>query len=328
MPFDLAYNTDWFGRGRLTPATTEPAMPPRLLAQVRRRGFAMPLAVAMAMTAPAAHANAGATVRHWAPPGISTPMFESHGAFDPRRGDFYFVRSSPAFKGWRIMTSHCGKDGWSTPVDAGFAGDGVEADPFFTPDGRWLYFISNRSTDGIRHQDLDIWRVQRDADGHWGEPQRLPAPVNSRAQEWFPRPAADGWLYFGSGRPGGRGRTDIWRARRDAGGDWRVENLGPAVNTADDEYEALPSPDGRRLVVMASDGLYLSLRGNDGRWGPRHKLGPEVDANGSEIGAAFSPSGRSLLFARDTRGPLSGEFFVWQPGGAEDWPPACPAAGR
>lgn len=300
-------------------------MPPSAHGKTRRRGFAALLAAAGAAACLAALAAAPGTVRHWAPPGISTVMFESHGAFDPRHGDFYFVRSSPEFKGWRIMVSHCGKDGWGTPVDASFAGDGVEADPFLTPGGRQLYFISNRSTDGARHRDLDIWRVERDADDRWGEPRRLPAPVNSRAQEWFPRPAADGWLYFGSGRPGGLGRTDIWRARQDAAGHWRVENLGSAINTAGDEYEALPSPDGKRLVVMASDGLYLSRRQPDGQWGPKHKLGPEVNANGSEIGAAFSPSGKSLLFARDTKGPLSGEFFVWQPEGAEDWPPSCPA---
>jgi Tol biopolymer transport system component len=250
-------------------------------------------------------------------------LFESHGAFDPAAGDFYFIRSSREFRGWRIMVSHCGAGGWETPVDASFAGDGVEADPFVTPDGSWLYFISTRSTDGVRRKDLDIWRVGRLA-GHWGIPQRLPEPVNSTGYEWFPRPAPDGWLYFGSDRPGGLGKTDIWRARQDAHGRWQVENLGPAINSAGDEYEPLPSPDGGRLVVMADGGLYQSMR-KGGRWQPKVKLGPQVNVNGSEIGAAFSPSGKSLLFARDTKGPKSGEFFLWQPGEKEAWPPDCPA---
>jgi len=46
--------------------------------------------------------------------------------------------------------------------------------------------------------------------------------------------------------------------------------------------------------------------------------------NGSEIGALFSPSGHSLMFARDTGEPLSGEFFIWRLDGHEAWPPACP----
>ncbi len=37
------------------------------------------------------------------------------------------------------------------------------------------------------------------------------------------------------------------------------------------------------------------------------KLPAAVNVNGTEIGAVFSPSGKSLLFARDTKGPDSGE---------------------
>lgn len=275
----------------------------------------------------ASSATATEQVHAWAPPRIASELFESHGAFDPAHDDFYFVRSTPDFTGWRIMVSHCDADGWGTPTDASFAGDGVEADPFITADGKHLYFISSRSTDGQKHKDLDIWEVDRGSNGRWSEPRRLPEPVNSRGQEWFPRPAVDGWLYFGSNRPGGLGKTDIWRAREDSQGRWRVENLGKAINTPGDEYEPLPSPDGQRLIVMADGGLYQSRRKGDG-WTPRSSLGPAVNVNGSEIGAAFSPSGKSLLFSRDTKGPRSGEFFVWQADGTEDWPPACPRGKR
>jgi hypothetical protein len=262
-------------------------------------------------------------VEPWQPKGISSAQFESHPAFDPLNGDFYFVRSAPDFTGWRILVSHCGPRGWSTPEAAPFAGDGVEADPFFTNEGRTLYFISTRSTDGVHKRDLDIWRVDRSADGKWREPVRLPEPVNSSAQEWFPRPGPGGWLYFGSGRPGGLGRTDIWRAKQDDRGKWTVENAGPALNSPADEYEPLPSADGQKMILMAIDGLYESHRDGDG-WAPRRKLDPPVNVNGSEIGALFSPSGRSLLFARDLKGTLSGELFVWHIQGREDWPPSCP----
>ncbi len=272
-----------------------------------------------------AAAAAMADVVPWKPVRISSPLFESHAAFDPRGGDLYFVRSARDFSGWRILMSHCGADGWSEPAPPAFAGDGVEADPWFTPDGKALYFISTRSTDGVHApKNLDIWRVERDAAGHWGTPVRLPAPVNSSAAEWFPRLGSDGWLYFGSSRPGGHGKNDIWRARQDKSGKWSAEDLGDAINTADDEYEPLPSPDGKRLVVMAADGLYESSSDGKGGWTPKKKFGPEVDANGTEIGAAFSPSGRSMLFARDTQGTDSGEFFLQRGSPPEDWPPACP----
>jgi len=258
----------------------------------------------------------------WAPAGIASPQFESHAAFDPLNGDFYFVRSRPDFSGWRILVSHCGPAGWTPSADAPFAGDGVEADPGFAEGGQALWFISTRSTDGIHRTDLDIWTVRRGADGAWGVPERLPEPVNSTGAEWFPRWAPDGWLYFGSSRPGGLGRNDIWRARRREDGSWMVENAGPAINSAGDEYEPLISADGRRMLLAAGDGYYES-RYENGRWTPRVRLGPEVNVNGTEIGAVFSPSGRSFLFSRDLGPGRSGEFLVVgapEPG----WPPACP----
>jgi WD40 repeat protein len=270
---------------------------------------------------------AGADVRPWKPAGISSSKFESHAAFDPRTGDLYFVRSSPQFTGWRILVSRCTPTGWSKPEPVAFAGDGVEADPYFTSDGRSLYFISTRSVDGVKQQDLDIWRVERDDAGSWEAPTRLPEPINSPGAEWFPRPGADGWLYFGSDRPGGLGGNDLWRARPDSTAGWRVENLGAAVNTPGDEYEPLPHPDGQRMIFMADGGLYRTHRTKTG-WAPRTKLGPAVNRNGSEIGAVYSPSGRSLLFSRDTKGPDSGEFFVWYEHGREAWPPDCPVRAR
>ncbi|MEO7756349.1 MAG: hypothetical protein ABIS07_07205, partial [Dokdonella sp.] len=274
--------------------------------------------------ATAAESVSAYRVESWVPKGISSPQFESHGAFDPVSRDFYFVRSSPTFEGWRILSSHCAARGWSEPKPVAFAGDGVEADPWFTADGNTLYFISTRSTDGIKRKDLDIWRVDRATNGAWKTPQRLPAPVNSNGSEWFPRPAKDGWLYFGSDRPGGFGKTDIWRARAGSDGVWVAENAGPAINSAGDEYEPLPSPDGTRMIMMADGGLWEMKHAGDA-WSPRRQLPAPVNVNGSEIGAHFSPSGRSLLFSRDLKGVLSGEFFVWHIEGDEAWPPACPA---
>ncbi len=250
-------------------------------------------------------------------------MFESHAAFDPLNGDLWFVRSTPEFKGWYLLTSRCGKDGWSPPERPSFAADGLEADPWFTPDGHSLYFISNRSTDGIHRKDLDIWKVDRDANGRWGTPLRLPTPVNSDGNEWFPRVAADGWLYFGSKRAGNIGITDIHRAKSDAAGRWQVENLGPNINWAgQQQYEAALSPDSTYMVIATGDGLYESQL-VDGAWTPRAKLSAPINLNETEIGPLFSPSGKSLLFSRDTKGPLSGEFFVWHIHLEQAWPPRC-----
>jgi hypothetical protein len=90
-----------------------------------------------------------------------------------------------------------------------------------------------------------------------------------------------------------------------------------------DEYEPLPSPDGKLLILNADSGMYVSSLAGGG-WSARTLLGSAINVNGSEIGALFSPSGHSLMFARDTGEPLSGEFFIWRIEGREPWPPTCP----
>jgi hypothetical protein len=256
----------------------------------------------------------------WTPARIASTKFESHAAFDPVTHEFYFVRSNPDFLGWRLFVTHCTRHGWSKPKPPAFAGDGVEADPWFTPDGKSLYFISTRSSDGVFRADLDIWVTDRIEGNRWQSPRRLPAPVNSEAQEWFPRLASDGWLYFGSARPGGFGKNDIWRAQRE-GDDWRVENAGPAFNTAGQEYEVEFSPDGTQAILMADDRFHV-LTWADGAWQPRQLFATIVNA-GEVIGAKYSPSGRSLLYSRDLHDARSGEFFIWRIQGEESWPPDC-----
>src|SRR3546814_20444319 len=56
----------------------------------------------------------------------------------------------------------------------------IEADPAITHDGKRLYFISSRHAP--EKEDFDIWYVDRAEEG-WGQPVRLPAPVNTTNSE-------------------------------------------------------------------------------------------------------------------------------------------------
>lgn len=287
-----------------------------------RASFLCLLAFGFAATA----AQAAPKVEHWDLPGISSPMWESHPAIDPLTGDLWFVRSDKNFSGWQIRVSHCEKGRWSTPKATPFARAGLEADPYFTPDGRTLYFISTRATGAGVSAMLDIWVVHRDASGRWGSPEQLPAPVNSAQAEWFPRPAPDGWLYFGSRRAGGLGKDDIWRARRNAQGAWTVENAGAGLNSADAEYEFQPAPDGEWGILATEKGLYRIEKSAKG-WQRREKFGPQINVDQSGIGPMIAPSGKAFIFSRDAGGDHSGELFVARLDNSANWPPVC-GAGR
>jgi Tol biopolymer transport system component len=172
--------------------------------------------------------------------------------------------------------------------------------------------------------DLDIWIVDRDARGKWGEPGRMPEPVNSPGSELLPRPQIDGSLIFGSDRAGGLGGGDIYLARRDGGG-WRIENLGAPVNTAANEYEAELSRDGRLLIVVADRGdrsHFYPYRRESGTWVPQARIVPTLGV--FQVGPLLSPRADRLLFAQ-ADGARSGELFVIDlaPGADREWPPSC-----
>lgn len=183
-----------------------------------------------------------AVPQRWTPPVLSSGQYESSPVFSPDGREIFFFRAPPSFDRYRLLSSQCDDGRWSLPREPAFAGaaDALETDPAYSRDGAWVYYASDRAN----KDDLDIWRVQRHVDGRFGEPERLPAPVNSPQTELLPRPLPDGRLLFGSHRPGGAGGRDLYIATPRVGGGWDVAPLPAPVNTAADEYEADLARDG------------------------------------------------------------------------------------
>lgn len=269
--------------------------------------------------------------RRWTPAAISTAEYEASATFTPDGREMYFLRADRNFANYRLLVSRCVDGQWSAPVPPSFAAPAPidDADPFVTPDGRRLYFVSARNTHAqTGNENLDIFYVERQADGSWGAPQRLPEPVNSPASELLPRVDGSGRLYFGSSRPGGFGASDIYTARQAADGSWTVENLGSPVSTPANEYEADISLDGETLVVVADRGdrSHLYVFQKEGTiWIERNRV--PADPHVFQVGPRLSPRADRLLFAQAS-GELSGELFLLDLGNEVDraWPPACSPA--
>ena len=243
----------------------------------------------------------------FAPGIISTGGFESHPAFTPDGRTLYFVKSTPNFSFWTICVSHRTNGAWSRPEVAPFSGRYSDADPFITRDGAHLYFISTRPlTAGGEAKDLDIWVMDRAGTG-WTEPRPLPAPINSAGAEWFPTLAANGTLYFGSDRPGGQGRTDLYRARLVDGRHAEPENLGAVVNGPGNDFEPLIAPDESFLIFMSGrpggrglGDLWVTYN-RSGAWTPPADLGAGVNSPGSEYSPALSPDGGTFFWRARAR---------------------------
>jgi hypothetical protein len=138
------------------------------------------------------------------------------------------------------------------------------------------------------------------ATSEWSEPANLGSTINTTFNEQGPTFSPDGLsLYFGSDRPGGVGGFDIWVSHRAcADCPWEPPvNLGPSVNTADNETGPGLSIDGHLLFFTSNraDGqglsdLYLSRRADpkdDFAWEPPVGLGPDVNTAAIEAGAEY-----------------------------------------
>ena len=76
--------------------------------------------------------------------------------------------------------------------------------PGISPDGRRLYFSSQRDEVG----NFDLYVCELVEGGSWGQPVRLPAPINTRMTEYCPFIGPDGSLYFASDRRRGAVETE------------------------------------------------------------------------------------------------------------------------
>lgn len=247
------------------------------------------------------------------PGNVSTGDYDTHPAFTPDGRTLYFIRSTPDFNYWTILVSHFANGRWGSPDVATFSGQYADADPFITADGSRLYFISNRPVAGKTVPDLDIWMVEKTAKG-WSEPQNLGEPISSPGNEWYPTIAANGTIYFGSDREGGKGRNDIYRSRLVNGKYQVAENLGAPINTQFNEYEPLIALDESFLIFMCggrADGrggfdLYLSYNRN-GEWSKPENLGDKINSAGNEYSPTISPDGK-YFFWGSTRGFANTHF--------------------
>jgi peptidoglycan-associated lipoprotein len=110
--------------------------------------------------------------------------------------------------------------------------DSWESTPAFSPDGRTLYFSSNRKGGS---GGLDLYTAQMDSRGRFGKIKNLGRDINTEGDELFPYVAENGKLYFSSDGQPGYGMLDIFVVNR-ANGKTVVENLGQPVNSTSDDF--------------------------------------------------------------------------------------------
>ncbi|MBL8958467.1 MAG: PD40 domain-containing protein, partial [Gemmatimonadetes bacterium] len=180
---------------------------------------------------PAGRREFGRSRLHRAPPPgelvgrgvISTvaPEFATSVTADGR--ELFFNRASADRSVLTLMVSTRDPGGeWTAARTLPFSGSARDVDPFLSPDGRRLYFSSDRPRAGRSVASFSTWYVERTATG-WSTPVDPGAPLNSDSTDIFVSMSRDGELVFSSTRDGVR---RIYTTR-EANGAWVVPRLLP-----------------------------------------------------------------------------------------------------
>jgi hypothetical protein len=236
---------------------------------------------------------------------ISSPMSDYNPSLDASERRMVFARSEADFRNARIFETKRKGQGWSRPAPIGFSGGPFsDSDPWLTPDGRTIYFISDRPAPGREEgrSDYDIWRSTITRNG-WAAPERLGPEVNGRGQELGPE-LHGGVLYFSSARRSGTGGLDIYQAPVQKSGFGTATLLEGPFNSASSESDFTLRHDGRAAMFWRSLGergvIHIAYR-KAGSWSKPVPLSAEINAGPFNFTPSFSRNGRRIRYASTLR---------------------------
>lgn len=256
----------------------------------------------------------GRTPKVFAPGLISLPgERELNAVYSPNGRIFLFTREvNGAFK---MFFSYRRDDGtWQaprmTPLSKTYPNH-RDADMAFSPDGGWLYFISDRPLAGYSLERYNIWRSRVTGFG-LVDPEPLGAHINGPDHELYPLLVADGSLYFSAAREDSLGARDSYRAQWRDGKFENPVNLGPGINGPTNEGDIYVSPDESYIIHTSADrpdslgngDLYVSFRQDDGSWGKGIHMGEGINSAESDYCPMVTPDGRYFFFTQ-------GEDLMW-----------------
>jgi outer membrane protein OmpA-like peptidoglycan-associated protein len=150
----------------------------------------------------------------------------------------------------RIMVSRRSDAAWSKPQELVISSDTLcsFAHPAVSPDGQWLYFVSDMSG-GMG--GLDIWRCRLLKDNEVGVIENLGAPINTPGDEMFPTFRPNGDFYFSSNGHPGLGGLDIYFTADGR----KINHPGYPLNSQGDDF-------GMTFEGKLNQGFFCSNRGD------------------------------------------------------------------
>ena len=194
---------------------------------------------------------------------LNTDFDEGACSFTPDGRTMYLTqcKTDPNYPRYAtIVASNRSDAAWSKAKEVIISKDTLSsyAHPAVSPDGEWLYFVSDMPG-GLG--GLDIWRCRIYNNGEMGGAENLGKPINTPGDEMFPTFRPNGDLYFSSDGHPGLGGLDIFIAKptnseySESSDSYKIEHPGFPLNSQGDDF-------GMTFEGMKNQGFFSSNRGD------------------------------------------------------------------
>ena len=192
--------------------------------------------------------------------GLNTEADEGASCLSPDQREMYLTQcvTDPSYPRYaQIVKSNRSDAAWGKASSVELTKDTLSsfAHPAVSPDGQWLYFVSDMPGG---KGGLDIWRVRITSAGYGGV-ENLGEPINTPGNEMFPTFRPNGDLYFSSDGHPGMGGLDIFIAHPGKSGRYVLEHPGYPLNSQGDDF-------GMTFEGVKNRGFFSSNRGDGRGW--------------------------------------------------------------
>lgn len=227
---------------------------------------------------------------------VSTPYTEWATSFAPDGKTVYFSQGSIY---WTICYSKLTDGKWAKPKVANISGRWADTDPFITPDGKRMFFISNRPIKGMpqdKHQpNYHIWYADSLPGDDWSEPHHLDSVINLNGiNNYATSVSRSGNLYFCSRDRDGHAGMSSYYAK------WLGDHFDKpqllALRGAEEVQDPFISPDETYIIFESGADLYICYKNNNG-WSAAQNLGKQVNNGDYNSSPCISPDGKNLYYS-------------------------------
>jgi outer membrane protein OmpA-like peptidoglycan-associated protein len=213
-----------------------------------------------------------------------------------------------------IYISYNNSGSWSEPKVIPIASEYNVGTAGISPDGQQMMIFMG----GINDPG-SLFMIDR-AGESWSKPSILANTINTpKYLESTASITPDGKvIYFASDRLGGQGGLDIYKIEKKPDGSWtNPVNLGPEVNTKDNEDAPFIHPD-QRTLFFTSDG-HTSMGGRDifktmlvdNHWTRPENMGYPINTTGNDNYFTLIADGTRGYFSSDRKGGEGGQDIYY-----------------